>query len=409
MSTGLADSVQGVFHITSYLEDDASTWWRLYCQRVERGEAPGLYNWWALRLVLLEQFSEINRLTTVRDEFANVRQTTSVASYISKFQSIVIELPEKSEGDQIHQFLRGLKKDVQVHTRTHQPQTLMHAMRVADEADRAVYASGSGVKVVPAKGNYRGGGSGRNGPSPMQVGAVSLSLADKARAISEGLCFKCMKSGHNSRECRSGTGKGGKRAEGVSGQPSRPKVSPLASNGTKEQSPTAGLACMRKVVGKSGPTAGKSGPTAGTLDPAKAFTPDVTGQPRDAAVQKDADANVVKPQQDVKEGSGPVRVKIPAYFSGPLANKFAVLASHSGEPEEAEDQRTTNVEANATSRLYERKTPKKRGRKPKPVEQQEVPTLRTRKTTYQRPSSSKEKTTRKTQDKENSSGPGLNG
>ena len=215
MSIGMANSVQGVFHITSYLAEDAAIWWRLYCHRVERGEAPGLFNWWALRLVLLETFSEINRLTTVRDQFSSVKQTTSVQAYIAKFQSIVIELPEKTEADQVHQFLRGLKRGVQLHTRTHQPQTLAHAMRVADEADRAIYASGSGaLNVTSDRGNKTGGGSKSNGPSPMQVGAVSLSPDDKARALRDGLCFNCLKPGHAARECRKGTGQGGKKRGG---------------------------------------------------------------------------------------------------------------------------------------------------------------------------------------------------
>ena len=214
LSIGMAGSVQGVFHITSYLADDAATWWRLYCNRVERNEAPAVFNWWALRLVLLETFSEINRLTTIKDQFSSVQQTTSVQAYIAKFQSIVIELPEKSEADQVHQFLRGLKKGVQLHTRTHQPQTLAHAMRIADEADRAIYASGGGDKASFYVTDKKGGGSKSNGPSPMQVGAVSLSPDDKARALRDGLCFKCMKPGHAARECRSGTSRGGGRGRG---------------------------------------------------------------------------------------------------------------------------------------------------------------------------------------------------
>ena len=223
MSIGMADTVQGVFHITSYLVDDAATWWRLYCNRVERGEAPGLFNWWALRLVLLETFSEVNRLTTIRDQFSTVKQVTTVQAYIAKFQSIVIELPEKSEADQVHQFLRGLKRNVQLHTRTHQPQSLAHAMRVADEADRAIYITGGESTSTLGGGYFRkkGGGPKSNGPSPMQVGAVSLSPSDKARALRDGLCFKCLKPGHAARECRSaGTssrgGRGGGRGRGRS-------------------------------------------------------------------------------------------------------------------------------------------------------------------------------------------------
>ena len=131
---------------------------------------------------------------------------------------------------------------------------------------------------------------------------------------------------------------------------------------------------------KSEPTAGKSGPTAGNSDPAETFKADVTALPRDVPVQKDADASVSKPQQDGKGGISGVRpedVIIPAFFR---TNQFAVLAdvleTHSGSP--------SNAEVNATTRTYERKTPRnlkksKPGRPRKPVDQQHIPTQRTKK------------------------------
>ena len=44
MSTGMTDSVQGVFHITNYLSDEAAVWWRRYCQRIDRGEVTAPLN-----------------------------------------------------------------------------------------------------------------------------------------------------------------------------------------------------------------------------------------------------------------------------------------------------------------------------------------------------------------------------
>ena len=223
MAANLTESVQGVFHITNYLAEDAAVWWRLYCARVERGESPAVLNWWALRMLLLEQFSEINRLTSIRDQFANLRQTGSVASYITKFQSIVLELPDKSEDEQVHAFLRGLKTNVAVHTRTHQPPTLVAAMRIADEADRAMYLSGAHRSdgssyskpryTQPSRGG-NGSGAKSSGPAPMQLGAVSLSPAQMERCQREGLCFNCQKPGHQSRNCTAGKGAGGQKGRG---------------------------------------------------------------------------------------------------------------------------------------------------------------------------------------------------
>ena len=166
-----------------------------------------------------------------------------------------------------------------------------------------------------------------------------------------------------------------------SGQPSRPGKTQLASNGTKEHCLTAGSACEREEDGKSGPTAGnKSRPTAGHSDPAERHS-DVTGQPRDVLVQKDADASCGKTQTGDDQR---VQVKIPAYFRS--VNAFEVLSDL--EPAAAaREEQPEEVAVGAASQLYERKTPRKRGRPRKSVDQQPVPTPRTRKETYKRPSS----------------------
>ena len=172
----------------------------------------------------------------------------------------------------------------------------------------------------------------------------------------------------------------------VVGQLSRPKhEAQLASNGTQEHSLTAGSVCRKEEEEKKQPTVGnKNPPTVGNSDPAGTF-PDVTGQPRDVSVQKDADASVSKPQL----GDSSVRdrkIFILAYFSSEHANSYAALA--------CEDEEATKpsgiVEANVSTRAheYERRTPKqlqRRGRPPKPVYQQCVPTPRTCKETYRRP------------------------
>ena len=216
ISAGLADQVQGVFHISAFLADEAATWWRLYCQRMERSEVPHILYWWALRTLILEQFSETNRLTTLRDRFVTVHQTTTVAKYIAGFQQIVLELPEKAEADQVHQFLRGLKKQVQLHTRTHHPASLAQAMRIADEADRAIFDVG---RPTSSYAGPRG-----RGPEPMQMNAATLSHEQRTRCIDGGLCFNCMKPGHSARFCPSkGSGKGkGKKTSGRRGKGSRP-------------------------------------------------------------------------------------------------------------------------------------------------------------------------------------------
>ena len=66
-----------------------------------------------------------------------MRQISNVSDYINRFRSVVVELPHESDEDQVYQFLKGLKPEIQASTRTHKPLTLQAAMDIADEADRA--------------------------------------------------------------------------------------------------------------------------------------------------------------------------------------------------------------------------------------------------------------------------------
>ena len=162
-------------------------------------------DWSTLRTLLEGTFREVNHDTDVRDRYIALRQTGTVAQYITRFRAAIVELPEETETSRIYWFLRGLKSDIQAQTRTHKPKTLMAAMDIADEADRA----GSRAFRGPRQGNFGparsvGGGS---GPAPMQLGAVqtdsvtAINRNDNMRLQQENRCFLCRKTGHQQRQC----------------------------------------------------------------------------------------------------------------------------------------------------------------------------------------------------------------
>ena len=202
-------------------------WWRRYCQRVDRGEVPAPINWWQRRQLMLERFTEIKRLNRLRDDYDALKQQGTVQTYVAKFQSLILELPEKSEEDLVHKFLGGLKPRLQIFTRPHQPRTLDEAMTAADNAEASLFASQQ--RGVPASGTSntrfsRFSPSNRSGPEAMQIGAVALSPSEKQRAIREGLYFKCMKPGHKAAECKSKNATRSKDGR-FFGKGSRPRLS----------------------------------------------------------------------------------------------------------------------------------------------------------------------------------------
>ncbi len=200
-AVGLEHEERGVWHITAFLDGDAAVWWRLHCDKMRRGVATTIQTWDQLREMLLEQFEVFNHATDVRDRYQAVRQTSTVSAYITKFRSLVVELPNEPEENQIYQFLKGLKPEIQARTRTHKPNTLTTAMDIADEADRANYHAYGGGFRMPRRevgGSVRAASA--TGPAPMDIGAIGS--ADAQRLRQENRCFYCRKTGHQSRECQ---------------------------------------------------------------------------------------------------------------------------------------------------------------------------------------------------------------
>ena len=190
-------------------------------------------NWDAMKKLLIKQFQVFNRETEVRDRYTSLRQQGNVNDYITRFRALVVELPDESEANQIYQFLKGLKPEIQARTRTHKPKTLLEAMDIADEADRANHHAYKTTSSSSHRDRYRDrdrgsryGSSSR--PEPMQIGAVrayrstgqgineeddrangrakvsAMSApgpAELQRLRQENRCFYCRKVGHAARDC----------------------------------------------------------------------------------------------------------------------------------------------------------------------------------------------------------------
>lgn len=218
-AAGLEFSEQGVWHITSFLDGDASVWWRLYCDKMERGLAARPARWSDFKALIVDQFQVFNHITDVRDRYQALKQTDAVSAYITRFRSLVVELPDEPEEHQIYQFLKGLKPEIQARTRTHKPATLAIAMDIADEADRAnMHAHRHRSSTIPptthrkhASSFYPRIGNGHRGAvEPMQLGAISTSTRRPRKELTElqkdqlrrdNKCFQCGKVGHRARDC----------------------------------------------------------------------------------------------------------------------------------------------------------------------------------------------------------------
>jgi hypothetical protein len=217
-AAGADQDERGVWHISNFFEGDAAVWWRLYCDKVERQLAPQPKIWEHLKVLLIDQFQVFNHITDVKDRYQALKQVGTVSAYITKFRALVVELPNETEENQIYQFLKGLKPEIQARTRTHKPLTLAAAMDIADEADRANLHAyrGFSSRLQSDRPAFR---QTTSQAQPMQIGAISGNgeAASKARTEinaltpvpphiiqrlrQENRCFYCRKVGHAARDC----------------------------------------------------------------------------------------------------------------------------------------------------------------------------------------------------------------
>lgn len=193
-----------VIYAGALLEGNAKTWFM--AQQAQHGGAlhAGWQSFDAFKAAFLAQFQEQFPADRARDRLANLRQKTSVALYAAEFQNLLIHLPHRDMGDNIHSFIRGLKPDIAKSVATLMPATL------ADAIDMAIKADGATLQVLRMQ---RSPYAPRHGPTPMDVNniesdtdeeelaALSATQQEREKLMKEGRCFYCKEHGHTKRDC----------------------------------------------------------------------------------------------------------------------------------------------------------------------------------------------------------------
>lgn len=167
------------------------------------------------------QFSPSNSSAEARDRLARLRQNTSVFNYSEEFWKIKEEIEDISEQELKYAFIRGLKKDLQIHIRiADQDQQLSFESveKLASNIDAIQFGHQWGRErsdhmynrrssqhqspvSPPLGGGYRGSGTGQ---APMQgVTYGRLSLQEEERHRREKRCFSCHETGRHQKGCRS--------------------------------------------------------------------------------------------------------------------------------------------------------------------------------------------------------------
>jgi Retrotransposon gag protein len=80
-----------------------------------------------------------NYTRRLRDEWAYLRQTTTVSDYYARLTQLAIQLGEVDEERLVDKFIRGLKPKTRTEVELRDPQTLEQASRIAYRFDTIVY------------------------------------------------------------------------------------------------------------------------------------------------------------------------------------------------------------------------------------------------------------------------------
>ena len=119
-------------------------------------------------------FTPPNKDRRLQDEWARIQQTSTVAEYISRFCTLVMQLPKQDQTFLVDKFICGLKPKTRIELELKDPRDLDEAFRLADRYNAIVYST----SVNTDRNNYFGKPSSEpqyeGGGEPMQLDALRI-------------------------------------------------------------------------------------------------------------------------------------------------------------------------------------------------------------------------------------------
>jgi len=150
----------------SYLKDKALEWYHLQFQT--QGNTIPFQTFADFRQALQSYVLPVDPAHSARDKLDRFRQISNAYQYTTEFNALMLKVPDMSEADRIHTYIRGLKPAVHMQVAMQRPTTLGAAQELAITVDAAVFkskgSSGHGYRSTPQS------SSAPSGPTPMELG-----------------------------------------------------------------------------------------------------------------------------------------------------------------------------------------------------------------------------------------------
>jgi hypothetical protein len=149
--------------------------------------------WDSLKTKIITFYQPLHEELRARDALHSLRQRGSLDDYAKAFTLLVVKVPQMTLEEQLYNFIKGLKPQVQVSVALQSPTTLEEAKLLASSADGILYD----YRQYPGPTRFNP----NPGSAPLELGATDLrgkrlepAEFDQRRVAA--LCFECAKPGH---------------------------------------------------------------------------------------------------------------------------------------------------------------------------------------------------------------------
>src|SRR5262249_55624663 len=119
------------------LRSHALIWWRRQREEAKegRGQPRIMTEWEEFAKAITSHFYPIDSSRWARDQMNNLVQRGSVSEYVAKFNQLLSQVHDMSEGERIERFERGLKPHVKNLIAVGGPQSLSESIQIALRLD----------------------------------------------------------------------------------------------------------------------------------------------------------------------------------------------------------------------------------------------------------------------------------
>jgi hypothetical protein len=190
----------------SYLKGHAAVWFLTFKNNWVEEQLPA---WHDFELALRTAFMPPNHTQHIMDQWARIKQTTSVYNYVKAFQALLLQLPSEATTPTItlDRFIRGLKPKTALEVRLRNPATLEEAIQIADRFDCVYSATTTPNNHQPHHWNPPMPPA--STATPMELDTVhtrpsmpqKLTPEERERLSKQGGCFRCRRLGHHATNC----------------------------------------------------------------------------------------------------------------------------------------------------------------------------------------------------------------